>query len=227
MTKKKFVCLSHWINEKTPSYGNKGGFVRKSLSSIKSGSSANSEQWTLNNHIGTHIDFPFHFDDNGKVSSDFEDPFIIFENVMVLEMKHRVKPNHIIDVQDLKALIKDTDLDAEILLLKTHFEELRKNDIYWENNPGYDYQIADFLRKRFPSIKAFGIDTISLTSVKNREMGKKAHQAFLVSKPPILIIEDMKLGEISSNTNSGKMILTQFPIEKTDGTPVNCILNIK
>ena len=142
-------------------------------------------------------------------------------------MKHRVKPNHIIDVQDIKALIKETDLDAEILLLKTHFEELRKNDIYWENNPGYDYQIADFLRKRFPSIKAFGIDTISLTSVKNREMGKKAHQAFLVSKPPILIIEDMKLGEISSNTNYGKMILTQFPIEKTDGTPVNCILNIK
>ena len=126
-----------------------------------------------------------------KVSSDFEDPFIIFENVMVLEMKNRVKPNHIIDVQDIKALIKETDLDAEILLLKTHFEELRKNDIYWENNPGYDYQIADFLRKRFPSIKAFGMDTISLTSLKNREMGKRAHQAFLVSKHPILIIEDI------------------------------------
>jgi len=56
--KEYIVSLSHWINEETPVYGNKGGFKRKKLSSIENGDSANSEYWEFNNHIGTHIDFP-------------------------------------------------------------------------------------------------------------------------------------------------------------------------
>jgi kynurenine formamidase len=73
----KYISLSHWINENTPSYNNSGGFSRYSITSIKNGNSANSEEWKLNNHIGTHIDFPFHFYDNGKKSSDFVTPFLL------------------------------------------------------------------------------------------------------------------------------------------------------
>ena len=66
-----YISLSHWIDGSSPTYGDQGGFNRESISSIKKGRTANSEFWSFNNHIGTHIDFPKHFFDKGKSSSDY------------------------------------------------------------------------------------------------------------------------------------------------------------
>ena len=226
MKKKKYLSLTHWINETTPSYGNKGGFTRSSLSAINEGKTANSEEWVLNNHLGTHIDFPKHFDDKGLSSSDYDKPFFVFDQVGIVVLEKAVLPGHLIIVEDIIDQVKSLPESTEILLLKTHFEEYRGQDIYWEQNPGYQEALAVLFREHFTSLKAFGFDSISLTSLNHRSTGKKAHQVFLKHEDPILIIEDMSLSMVTNKTKAQKLFIAQFPISNTDGTPVNCFLSI-
>jgi arylformamidase len=226
MKKKNYLSLTHWINETTPSYGNQGGFTRSSLSAIKDGRTANSEQWGFNNHLGTHIDFPKHFDDKGLSSSDYDNPFFVYDQVGIIVLEKAVLPGHLIVLEEIVDQVKSLPVSTEILLLKTHFEEYRGQDIYWKQNPGYEEALAVLFREHFTSLKAFGFDSISLTSLNHRSMGKKAHQAFLNHQEPILIVEDMSLSKLSEKTVVQKLFISQFPVSNADGTPVNCFLSI-
>ena len=54
--------LSYFIGEQTPAYGGMEGLVQlKANRSITNGDTTNEMSLFLPNHIGTHIDFPFHF----------------------------------------------------------------------------------------------------------------------------------------------------------------------
>ena len=223
----KYISLSHWINENTPSYNNSGSFNRFSITSIKNGNSANSEEWKLNNHIGTHIDFPFHFYDNGKKSSDFITSFFITKKIGLIELDTICGPGEIISIKHIERQCSLLKIDIEVLLLKTGFQKYRNDILYWSENPGYDKLLFGFLKNKFPKLKLFGFDTISLTSVLNRNMGKEAHLSFLNSLDPILVIEDMDLSLLNSNLIFDELIIAPILIENTDGAPVNCILKFK
>ena len=219
----KYITLSHRIDEKTPSYANQGGFKRMPISSIKEGRTANSEKWILNNHLGTHIDFPLHFSDNGKTSSDYE-VFLVFNKIGIIILEKIPQPGSILLCSQIQNYLENIDKEIEVLLIKTNFEKYRGTPNYWENNFGFDPQIADYLRKNFINLKIFGFDSISLTSIKNRQIGAIAHQKFLLNDSPILIIEDMKLSSLNNKMIINKIIFSFFPVTKTDGVPVNCLL---
>ena len=76
------------------------------------------------------------------------------------------------------------------------------------------------------TLRLFNILGISLTSLHHRSMGKKAHKAFLNKKNPILIIEDMSLFKLNNNMKINELIIAEFPVATSDGTPVNCILKV-
>ena len=191
MKQSNYLSLTHWINVTTPSFANRGGFTRSSISAIKDGRTANSEQWVLNNHLGTHIDFPKHFNDKGLSSSDYANPFFIYDQVRIIVLEKATLPGQLITVDDIIDQVKSFPKSTDILLLKTHFEQYRGKDIYWQQSPGYDEELAVLFREYFTNLKAFGFDSISLTSLNHKSMGNRAHQAFLNKKNPILIIEDM------------------------------------
>ena len=98
MKNKNYLSLTHWINETTPSYGNQGGFTRSSLSAINEGRTANTEEWVFNNHLGTHIDFPKHFDDKGLSSSDYKNSFFVYDKVGIIVLEKAVLPGQLITV---------------------------------------------------------------------------------------------------------------------------------
>tara|TARA_B100001175_G_C19486676_1_gene630180 strand:+ start:15 stop:701 length:687 start_codon:yes stop_codon:yes gene_type:complete len=225
--KTKFISLSHWIDQSTPSYGNQGGFSRNSISEIKNGNTANSEEWSFNNHIGTHIDFPKHFYDDGQTSSDFKDPFFIFNKIEIIVLEKSVLPGKLIELEDLLPQLILLPKSTEVLLLKTNFEQFRDKSKYWNNNPGYNVELSVFFRSYFINLKVFGFDTISLTSVHHKSMGKKAHKAFLTKVNPILIIEDMSLSKLNSHSTIDELIIAEFPVKSSDGTPINCIAKVK
>ena len=227
MHKEKIISLSHWIDENTPSFGNKGGFLRKSISSISKGRNSNSEYWELNNHIGTHIDFPMHFDDSGKSSSDYEQPFFIFNKIGIVYFDKVVKPNQLINYELLSEKLEKLSADTQIILIKTGFEKFRNSNIYWENNPSFDSNISTNLKTKFKNLKIIGFDTISLTSFNNKDMGKKAHLEFLKVKPPVLIIEDMKLSVLEKEDLPLEIHIFPLMIKDSDGSPINCSLRIK
>ncbi|TVZ55498.1 kynurenine formamidase [Lutibacter sp. Hel_I_33_5] len=211
------LFLSYFINEQTPIYGGEKAVFVEKRSEISKGASSNTKYLKLPNHSGTHIDFPNHFSDEGKIINDYPASFWQFKKVYVI--LYTAKSDEIID----EKLIKNNDIpvDTEFLIINTKFGRYREEKIYWNNNPGLSPSFATQLKIRCPNIKAIGFDFISLTSYQNRLLGRVAHKSFLLAND-ILLIEDMKLDQIN-----GKVIksVTALPllIDKVDGCPISII----
>ena len=84
---KKYICLSHILSRKTPSYGNRDALKIDKKSSINLGDVSNTSSWIFsNNHIGTHIDTPYHFNINGKKSYDFSIDEFFYNKVTLIDI---------------------------------------------------------------------------------------------------------------------------------------------
>ena len=214
----KYIYLSHFLSESTPTYGNRDQFTIKRTSCIDHGDTANSHALNLStNHMGTHIDLPKHFFEHGQCLNDFNPNYWFYKHVSLLDLSKN--NGELITVEDLKD--KKIALKTEILLIKTGFEKFRNKEIYWKENPGISPELADFLRNEYPNIRTLGFDFISLTSFQHRSIGKEAHQAFLNPEKPITIIEDMHLEDI----NKSPLCLNVFPllVQNIDSSPVTVI----
>ncbi len=224
MKNNNILFLSHPYSAQTPSYGNRDMVKITPNSSIKSGETANSSCWIFtNNHIGTHIDAPYHFDENGEKIADYPAKEWVFSNVGFIEIN--CSGAILIDENDISA--SKLDPDIEILLIRTHFENYRNQDLYWNNNPGLSPQLASYLRKNFKKLRCIGFDFISITSWKYRTEGKEAHKNFLNpaidGEKPILAIEDMSLKNINGKINW--LIVAPIIAEDGNGAPVTVIAN--
>ena len=173
----------------------------------------------MNNHIGTHIDLPKHFDVNGKVLEQYPACEWVFNKVQLVNIP--LEEEEMLSVSHFKKKLRE---DTEVLIIKTGFEKFRHQESYWKNNPGVLPEVGTWLRKNFGSIKIIGFDFISLTCFQRREIGRISHRAFLESNKnnePIRIIEDMKLSEI--DTDPKKLIVLPLMIKGADGVPVSII----
>jgi arylformamidase len=216
----RFVYLSYFINEQTPLYGGEKTIYIEERSQIRNGASSNTKYLKLPNHTGTHIDFPNHFSDQGKTINDYGPSFWMFDNVYVIS--YPVKAEEIIK-QDL---IHKYDIPSttEFLIINTGFGKNRENEIYWASNPGLSPKLARSLKSRCPYLKVIGFDFISVSSYKNRMLGREAHKEFLVEND-ILLIEDMKLDGIKTNTIQS-IIALPILIDNIDGVPITIIARL-
>ena len=203
----KISFLSYFIDNKTPVYGGYKDQIKISKkSSIDDGHTANSLNLVFGNHIGTHIDFPFHFSNNGKKSSDYDASFWVFNKIGFIEC----------DILELPNRIKNLPTDIELLIFKSGFGKSRNDDIYWKSQPVIKANLATLFRARFPKLRLFGFDMISLTSKLDRSEGKQAHLSFLIDNE-ILILEDMNLENLLSTPK--KVIVSPLQIDNADGAP--------
>jgi arylformamidase len=216
-----YIYLSHCINETTPSYGNQDKFISEEKSSISKGRSANSSKWLFSsNHLGTHIDVPKHFFDNGLGVSDYPAPFWIFNNISLVDTECREAK--ILFQEIVSAELSD---ELELLLIRTGYEQYRDHEKYWNDNPGLSIDLANYLREKYKKLRAVGFDFISLTSWKYREIGKEAHKQFLKNNTPLLIIEDMSLKMI--NNHILQVIVAPLRVDHSDGSPVTVIAHMQ
>ena len=205
------IFLSYFIDGSTPAYGGeKDAFKIQSISSIKNGDITNNSKIFFNSHIGTHIDFPLHFYNNGKTINDYDASFWIFSNIGVIECS----PDKIIEN------LESINADIELLILKTNFSKYRKHEAYWKSQPVIISNVAIVLKQKFPKLRVFGFDLISLTSKLDRNEGRLAHLAFL-ENPEILILEDMNLSELDFNPT--KIIISPLLIKNIEGVPCTVI----
>lgn len=217
------IYLSHYLNNETPAYGNKREDIKiTSQSCIDHGDASNSLRIEMKNHIGTHIDLPRHFVSGAKVLNDYPASFWHFSHIQLLELP--CSRGHIITVSELKEKISSK---TDCLLIRTGFEKFRGEEVYWKENPGFDRDVGEFLRRNFPQLRVVGFDSISLTSFTNRPLGREAHRSFLgnlENHEPILILEDMKLSELKENPK--KLIIAPLMIDKADGIPVTVFAEV-
>tara|TARA_X000001036_G_C20344326_1_gene669821 strand:- start:151 stop:699 length:549 start_codon:yes stop_codon:yes gene_type:complete len=167
------------------------------------------------NHSGTHIDLPCHFDPDGISLNDYSPSFWEFTNVELVDLTNKVDE---FDLITSKFLPKINNNQIDLLLIKTGFGEYRGTDKYTLRAPGISFELAHYLRKKFPKIRCIGMDLISISSYSKRKEGHKSHHAFLNPKRgnPILLIEDMKITDVAPFE---KVIVAPLMIENSDGAP--------
>jgi len=213
------ILLSHELNSQTPAYANGPSLEVVPEKRICAGDSCNSQKVSFSNHLGTHVDCPLHFDSEGKSLTDYEPDFWMPSPVGIVG--YEADPGEIIHADALMSRPGFSSLPAnlEALIIKTGFGELRDREDFWKRPPAYAPELADWLRNRFSQIRFFGFDSISLSSLVHRDMGREAHRAFLKNKHPILILEDMDLTRIKPPVISDQILISPLFLSGADGAP--------
>jgi len=221
----KLLYLSYILTESTPSYGNRNTFMLEKKSDISKGDVANDSQINTTVHIGTHIDMPYHFFNDGQTIKDFDIHYFKFEHILFVH----ILPNEIIIKDDLIHMLNSIDNkdSYEMLVIKTGICHQRDKEIFWKENYGFDPTLADYLRTYFPNIRVLGFDSISVSSFSNRLLGREAHKAFLDPKSPILLLEDMDLTALHQDAIIKKLDIVPLRIAGCDGLPCTIIAEVQ
>jgi kynurenine formamidase len=209
------IYLSYFILEKTPLYGNSTRIQFVPDKRMSKGDSCNTMNLSFPNHGGTHIDFPYHFNPQGKIINDYPAAYWQFNHIEMIDLSGKVDDCQIIDTELFPDLVNPK---VDLLLIKTGYGAYRGTDRYTLIPPGLSANLAPFLQKNFPQLRCVGMDLISVSSYSNREEGRKAHHAFLNPDEgePILLIEDMKL---DTDGPFNKVIVAPLLIDNADGAP--------
>ena len=211
--------LSYPLDAVIPVYGGMESITPEKIKSIRKGDSANTYVFTLQNHWGTHVDAPNHFFEHGKRIIDYEADFWIFQKPQIISLV--LRPSELLTCDDwLDEISKETDL----LLLSAGWSSQRDSAVYHSHNPGIHPDVAFHLRGNFPRLRAVGIDWISVSPYRHREIGRSVHRAFLDPQgesEPILIFEDMDLSGDLTNL----LQVAAFPLRmvQLDSAPCTVI----
>jgi arylformamidase len=213
----KTLYLNHELSSTTPAYANAQNQINfEQVRSLKEGDSSNNMMLHLPNHIGTHIDFPAHFCSNGKTFSNYGADFFISKKVALIAC----------DMFDLEEHLDLIDEDTEMLFVKTGSEGLRETTHYTLDQPEVFPEYAKLLRQKCPHLRIFGFDMISVSSMRDREMGREAHREFLCEEN-ILLLEDMKLSQIIPLDDIEEVIISPMAIANADGSPCTVFAKIR
>lgn len=207
--KENIIFLSYFIDSNTPLYGGRGKVEIVRARSMERGDTCNTQIVKFPNHASTHIDLPYHFLEDGKNLSDFPANFWIFNKVQLLriDLGSRKKIG--------KVYLRNLDSRADLLLIKTDFAQNRSKSVYYRDYPYFNPQIARYLAKKMPCLRAVGFDCISISSPKHKKDGRKAHYEFL--KRGIVLVEDMNLEQLEKSPD--RVVISPLLIKGSDGVP--------
>ncbi|MCG2713953.1 MAG: cyclase family protein [Candidatus Omnitrophica bacterium] len=117
-------------------------------------------------HIGTHLDYSFHYGSKseGRASKTADEIPLeyCYQNGVKLEFTHK-KPNEVIKADDIEAALKKINYQLkplDIVLLHTGADKLYGGPKYFADYPGVDPSAIDYLLER--GIKIFGVDTMGI-----------------------------------------------------------------
>lgn len=221
MNNSKKIWLSYTIGENTPLYGGRSeNYNIYKTSSIKHGKVANDTRIETTVHVGTHIDMPYHFYEDGQTINDFDVDFWFFKKPLFIELEPL---SFVVKDELINLLEKVENKNYDILIVKTGICKLRNKESYWKKNYGFAPEIYEYLIVKFPNIKVLGFDSISISSWQNRDMGKISHKYFLNPKKPILILEDMDLNGINKDSKLHEILVSPLRIENCDGLPCTVV----
>ncbi|MEK6563770.1 MAG: cyclase family protein [Candidatus Omnitrophota bacterium] len=135
-------------------------------------------------HIGTHLDYSFHYGSKseGRPSKTAEEIPLewCYCDGVKLTLTHK-KPNEVITAKDLEEALKKiqyTLKPRDIVLLHTGADKFYGTPQYFSEYPGIDVSAIDYLLDR--GIKIFGVDTMGID-----QPYKSMLKEFLEEKKPL------------------------------------------
>ncbi|MBN1881985.1 MAG: cyclase family protein [Deltaproteobacteria bacterium] len=219
----EWIFLSYLLDGRTPAYGGGESIQIESVRSMENGDTCNTSQWALSNHLGTHIDAPRHFAHNGKTVDDYPASFWIFTSVCVVCVE-TTKGEMTIGRGELeKAGVPD---QTDLLIFKTGFSDLRDKDSYIYEGPVFLPETADYIRSELRSVRVIGFDSISVSSWRDRPLGRETHKRFLDHENPILLLEDLDLSSIDRHSTIVCCIISPLRVTGADASPCTVLARI-
>ncbi len=215
----RYILLSYVLQHDTPTYSRTPNLSTEPFQKIKDGHPCNTSLIHIHTHVGTHVDAPFHFSDAGKKITDYSIEELIFSHPLILNLPKN--PAELITLEEIKHHQPSLHT-CDIVLLQTGFWKYRDEERYRLQNPGIAPEVAEYIRTEFPNIRCVGIDSISVSSYRHRDLGRKTHEIFLKHKEytsdPVLLVEDM---DLSSNhlKRVAKVFVCPLFIKDLDGSP--------
>jgi len=160
---------------------------------------------SMNVHTGTHIDAPYHMDQNGS-TIDQVDPARLMRSCRVLEMTEITGSITALDLfgKEIKK--------GDFILFKTanSFKEEFSDDFIYLDQSG-----AAYLTEK--GVSGVGIDALGI------ERGQPGHQTHhLLMDKGIIIIEGLCLGDVPEGEYF--MIALPLKIKAADGAPARVVL---
>lgn len=211
-----WLYLSHVLSTTIPAYGGGSPFQSQNDKNMEAGDSCNTQIWRLSNHAGTHVDAPRHFSRSGKTISSYREADWAFEKPVVIDIAP-IEPGQIVGVRDIE--VKPIPTGVDLLLIKTGFGSRRNEPEYARLNPGFEPELADWLRKKFPDLRMLGFDCLSVSSYAHRDIGRAAHRAFLENERPLLLLEDADLHAIDAETHLESVLVVPLQVLDADAAP--------
>ncbi|WP_110112330.1 arylformamidase [Bacillus sp. CGMCC 1.16541] len=207
--------MSRWIDVSQKLYndiavwpGDTPFSYRISWSKEESGS-VNVGEVKMSTHTGTHIDAPFHFDDNGKRVIDLDVNLYIGEALVV-----HIKEPQVIGLNELSHL----DLDGVTrLLIRT--DAWTNRSAFPGSIPPVEPDVAPYLAKK--GVQLLGLDLPSVDALDSKEL--RAHHALRARH--IHILEGLVLDDIEEGLY--ELAALPLPLVEGDGSPVRAVLRKK
>ncbi len=117
-------------------------------------------------HIGTHLDYSFHYgsQSEGRAAKTADEIPLeyCYQNGVKLDLTH-LKPNEVIKFADIEEALKKIDYELrplDIVLLHTGADKLYGTPKYFSDYPGVDPLAIQYLLGK--GVKIFGVDTMGI-----------------------------------------------------------------
>ncbi|MBK5346037.1 arylformamidase [Bacillus sp. TH22] len=206
MKTSQWIDISQPLNNDIATWPGDTPFSYEVSWSKEDSGSVNVGKLTMSIHTGTHIDAPFHFDNDGN-------------KVLDLDIHVYVGAARIIDVSGLESIGKK-ELErfklegVERLLLRTSSHG--KAQEFPEKTPYLRADIAPFLSSK--GIRLIGVDVPSVDPLDDKELAAH-HQLF---KHGIHILENIVLDHVVDGDY--ELIALPLALTDADGSPVRAVI---
>lgn len=202
---KKIIDISMALDAKTPEWPGDVPFkFRLSVTQEQSGS-VNIGELSTSTHMGTHIDAPFHYDDNGlKVEELPLDIYLTKAQVVDVAEVQNVSVENLPEIEEV----------VEAVLL--HTAAWQDRTTFPTSWPEFDISIAEWMALK--GIRLLGVDVPSVDPQTSKDL--PMHQA--MNRNGRFILEGIVLDDVPA----GVYQLAALPLKITgaDGSPVRAVL---
>jgi len=204
----KLIDISRPLQTGVPTWPNDTAFSYEVSWSKEQSGSVNVGKLTMSIHTGTHMDAPFHFDNDGK-------------KVIDLDLEVFCGPARVIDVSGKSSVGADDlaayDLDGvKRLLLRT--KSWVNPDVFPEEITFLGADLPPFLAEK--GIRLIGVDVPSVDPLNSKELS--AHHGLHLHH--IHILEGIVLDHVEPGDY--ELIALPLPLVEADGSPVRAVLRV-
>lgn len=206
MKREKIIDISMELGDTTPEWPGDIPFSYELSVTKQQSGSVNVGNLKTSTHIGTHIDAPFHYDDQGlKIDELPLDVYLSKAQVMDVSGLEEISPS------DFKSL----ESGVTALLLKT--ASWKERSKFPENWPVFDASVAKWLADN--GVALLGVDVPSVDPKTSKEL--PMHQA--MNRHQRFILEGIVLDDVAEGVY--RLVALPLKIKGGDGSPVRAILH--